>query len=353
MVGTMSTTNQRDVVAHCADPLAREPRALGHIPALDGLRGVAILLVLWSHSFGPPGAGLGVDLFFCLSGFLITALLLAEWHQRGAISLVSFYERRARRLLPALLLLVVVFVAVAPSTRNLFAAAVGVGYVGNVALLTGHDISPFTHLWSLAQEEQFYVLWPFALIVAMRLAPRLLPYVLAALFLATSLDAATASTYERLWYGPDTHAGGLILGALAAVLYVRRADRRVPVGIAALVALGCVMLFQTPTARFVLPVFALAATALVVAAAQDSSRLFTRTLAFRPLRYLGRISYSVYLWHPLFLAIGWEVGIPISVACAAASYHVVEQPFLRMRRRQLPRVRMSPSPAAAATVAGG
>ena len=301
-------------------------RPLGHVPALDGLRGVAILLVLASHSgWQLLGGGLGVDLFFCLSGFLITALLLGEWSERGRVSFADFYRRRALRLLPALMLVSAVTLALYPAGYR--QALIGVTYVANFARLSGEGLGAFTHFWSLAQEEQFYLVWPLALITALRF-PRVILPMLGLLFVAISLHGLTASSYERLWYGPDMHSGGLVLGAVAGVLYIRGVNLRTPVGLAVLVGIVCVAVFSESNAGFVLPIFAVAGSVVVLAVAQGS----LRSLELRPLRYAGKISYGLYLWHYLvFILIGWELGLPLSVACAVLSYRYVEQPFLRRK----------------------
>jgi peptidoglycan/LPS O-acetylase OafA/YrhL len=301
-------------------------RRLRHVPGLDGLRGIAILLVLLNHSgLKILGGGLGVDLFFCLSGFLITALLLSEWSERGSISFTDFYRRRALRLLPALLLVSAVTLAFYPEAYR--QALIGVTYVANFARLSGDSLGSFGHFWSLAQEEQFYLVWPLALTAMLRF-PRIIVPSLGMLFVAISVHGLTASSYERLWYGPDMHSGGLVLGALAAVLYVRGGNLRLPVSIAVLVSVLCVAIFSLSTARSVLPVFDLSAAVLVLAVAQGS----LRSLELRPLRYVGKISYGLYLWHvPVFIAIGWEVGLPVSIVCASLSYRYIEQPFLRRK----------------------
>jgi acyltransferase-like protein len=142
---------------------------LGYVPALDGLRAVAITLVVTSHAFGwPAGGWLGVDLFFVLSGFLITTLLL---ERRGRDSIGNFYRRRGLRLLPALVILLGVALAV---DRSFFGTFAGLGYISNLVMAGGGEQLPasFTHLWSLAAEEQFYIVWPFVLFAAIKLGAR-------------------------------------------------------------------------------------------------------------------------------------------------------------------------------------
>jgi peptidoglycan/LPS O-acetylase OafA/YrhL len=151
---------------------------LGYVPALDGLRGLAVLLVLVAHFVGILGGSLGVDLFFCLSGFLITTLLLEEFDHSGRVSLRTFYVRRARRLLPALVVLLVVCLAASTiEGHRQFAVAAMTGlYTGNIVQAFWQPVSVagsgLAHLWTLAEEEQFYLLWPVMLVaIAARRRP--------------------------------------------------------------------------------------------------------------------------------------------------------------------------------------
>jgi peptidoglycan/LPS O-acetylase OafA/YrhL len=305
------------------------------VPALDGYRGIAILLVLACHSVGPIGAGLGVDLFFCLSGFLITTILLGEWNEHGSISLTGFYRRRILRLAPALVVLVVAVLVLVPTRHNLVVALVGLSYLGNLSILAGFDLTPLGHFWSLAQEEQFYVVWPFALIVMLRRGGRLLVPLLATAFVVITVHGLTATSYVRLWYGPDMHAGGLVLGSLAGVLFVRGVNvRRLPVLPCAVVAATCIAVFDESTAPVVLPVFAVAASCLIFATVTRPGHRLWLVLGVGPLRYLGTISYGLYLWHwPVFALTGWMLGLPIALAAAALSHRYVERPFLARKRR--------------------
>jgi peptidoglycan/LPS O-acetylase OafA/YrhL len=218
---------------------------LAYEPALDGLRGVAIALVVSWHAFGWPVRGfLGVQLFFVLSGFLITTLLLQEWQRTGSISLPSFYRRRALRLLPALavLLLTYVFAQVVREVFDPHSLALGVAlrsaliaafYVTNVAQAAGVVLPvPLNHLWSLAAEEQFYLLWPFLLVGALRRGvPRrlveaglVIGIVLVALQrLHLSLGDASRA---RLHYGPDVSFDAILIGCLLGIWFAAGAAPR-------------------------------------------------------------------------------------------------------------------------------
>ena len=344
---------------------------LPYAPALDGLRALAVIAVLLYHAGLPwvPGGFLGVEVFFVISGYLITSLLLAEWSLQGRIDFQAFWLRRARRLLPALftvLLAVAGFVVVflpdeASGLRgDAFSSAV---YVNNWYQIFGHKSYFETvgrppllrHLWSLAVEEQFYLLWPllFALLMSAR-RPRLPP--LATLAGAAASIAAMAALYQpdtdssRLYYGTDTRAGGLLLGAaLAFVWKPGRTGGRAgglalnAVGLTALGTLTVCVLrineFQAFLYRGGFTLVGLATAALIAAAVHPQARLVGRPLAWAPLRWVGMRSYGIYLWHfPVFMVTRPQLDVPIdgapllaarlalTVLFAALSYRFVETP---------------------------
>jgi peptidoglycan/LPS O-acetylase OafA/YrhL len=214
---------------------------LPYLPGLDGLRALAVIAVLLYHAELPwiPGGFLGVEIFFVISGYLITTLLLAEWRQRGRIDVKAFWLRRARRLLPALYLLLVVTLAYAVvflpgEVAGLRADAIAAfGYVTNWYLVLGHESyfeaigrpSLLKHLWSLAVEEQFYLLWPPLLALglsvgAARWRERRVLLVTLALAVASALLMALLYRPEvdpsRIYFGSDTRAAGLLIGAALA-----------------------------------------------------------------------------------------------------------------------------------------
>ena len=304
-------------------------RRLGHVPALDGVRGIAIVAVVTYHFFNVLAGGyFGVDLFFVLSGFLITTLLLEDGR------LHRFYERRALRLLPALVPLLIVCQRLTSWNR----IAEGGFYVANFFRAFGRDSlydTPVDHLWSLAAEEQFYLLWPVLLGVLV-VHRRRLTLAIAILFVALVCYriglAASGSSMRRLYYGPDTHADGLVLGCLAALVrpHVRRSLGRI--ALATVVAFFALGAWTVSWLAYGLPLFEIAA-ALVVLAAADSG---LPELTLRPLVWLGLISYSLYLWHqPARFIVGkthpW-VGLPFALLLALGSYRLVEQRFRRGRR---------------------
>lgn len=321
---------------------------LGYIRALDGIRGVAIAVVVGTHYFGVPANGaLGVDLFFVLSGFLITTLLLEERRRTGRISFARFYGRRARRLLPALVLVLGAFLAVDAirHTDGLRVVALYGLYFGNAYQAFWHARSdPLTglnHLWSLAEEEQFYVVWPLAMIVLTRVRSpfRWLVGLAACLALYRAvLVFGLHAPSARVYLGPDTRADGLVLGsALAFWRFTGKSlpDRsRLPL---LAVAVGGLLLLMSPTITFAalwLPVFECAAVVVVLAATGDN--VVARALSVRPLVWLGAISYSLYLWHPVVI---WTLhrqhralALGIAIAFSYASTRWIEQPLRRYRR---------------------
>ena len=332
-------------------------RRLGHVPALDGLRGIAILLVLMRHTFVPArwalGGSLGVDLFFVLSGFLITSLLIGEWSSSGTLSLRSFYRRRARRLLPALLAFVgvalVVSVALHPGRAPSFVwlAALRLSYASNfLAAFTRQGVGTgFKHLWSLAEEEQFYLLWPILLVALLRRGrrPRVILGSLLAVAFAVNLErllvVAHGASIARVWFAPDTHADPIMYGCAAGIIYSYRIFL-VPKRLAELagVAAAAIVAVYTQTDGRVgfypivlLPVFCVAVAVFLLGVAEHD--IGARALSARPLVAFGAISYALYLWHPLTLNYFGPAGMPIAILLAAVSYVVVEEPFMRRRRQ--------------------
>jgi peptidoglycan/LPS O-acetylase OafA/YrhL len=336
---------------------------LGHVPALDALRGIAILLVLAVHTADAlPGGVLGVDLFFVLSGFLITSLLLGEWDRDGRISFRGFYRRRALRLLPALLTMLTVFTVVAAVAVETFSTELtwvlySLFYVVNIAAVHegGIDAAGLQHMWTLAQEEQFYFVWPVVLWATVRagIRPRVLVGLLAAVGVALLAWRAsswlTGATPGYLFYAPETRSDGLVLGCLAGVAFSYGLVRRVPLRLAtvalvpACFAIATIDLQKPGLASILLPLFCVSATVVLLACVLEHGWWFTRLVDHGWLRGLGKISYGLYLWHlPIYVAVGWELGLPLTVLVALASYRFVEQPFLRRRHRATPRETHTP-----------
>ena len=334
--------------------------------------------VLLFHADHLMGGFLGVDLFFTLSGFLITTILLQEATRTGAIRLGTFWARRARRLLPALfalLLAVAVYAAVWARPAELGAirgdAFATIGYVANWhSIVAGHGYwdlfaapSPFRHTWSLAIEEQFYLVWPLLVLLLVRCvrSARRRPPVL--LGLSVALAGASLGLMgalyrpghdpQRVYLGTDTRVGSILLGAaLASLLLWRGSTRRAGAKVVArgrrhrraitlawawvTVDGGDTLLYRGGFA-----LFALCATTVIASSVHPVVGPVARTLSVAPLRALGLISYGLYLWHwPVYLVLtpvrtgldGWTLvalRISVSIAFAIASYFCVEMPIRR------------------------
>ena len=323
---------------------------LGYRPALDGIRGLAIVPVVLMHVFVWPREGsLGVDLFFVLSGFLITTLLLEERTLTGQISFASFYRRRVARLVPGLVVLIAVY-AVATHGARPWALLFALTYTTNIAsLVDGNAIPwPLWHLWSLAQEEQFYLVWPplFLLLTRARgvLAKALGLLIVAVIVEKLALIAAGAGLH-RIYFGPDTHAEPILIGCLFGTLsWWRPAFLRLT-GLVALAAMmGTLLAAQwvslfTPASPLRTLYFVACGFAIIAATMPGPLASF---LAIRPLIFTGRISYSLYLWHvPVYAAVGMSAfdhrlgscfAVAAAVAVATLSFYVVEQPLRRRLR---------------------
>ena len=350
-------------------------------PALDGLRALAVVAVLLYHAGVSwlPGGWLGVDAFFVLSGYLITTLLLVERERTGRIRLRAFWARRARRLLPALLVVVTTVLAGArwllppeelgPLRTDALAA---LGYLANWRMLCRGDgyaaltagPSPLQHTWSLGIEEQFYLVWPLLVVavLAYRRSPLLLWCGLGAGASALAMAFAYVPDAEpaRAYYGSDTRAFGLLVGCALGIYGVRRAPTRNrhaaparwgPLAITALVAtagLGWALVSLNDTGpalyRGGLVLVVLAVAAVLAQIERAPSGTAARLLARAPLPTLGRISYEVYLWHwPVYIAVdhgrtGLTGGTLLAIRCAltlllaAGTNWLVSEPVRRLRR---------------------
>ena len=334
---------------------------LGHRPVLDGLRGIAVLIVLVGH--GPIaflGGGPGVTVFFTLSGFLITALLLEERRTNGRVDLGRFYARRALRLLPAL---AVCLVAVAIGLTVLEMPLTGVWYaalyVANLAPALGAKLPYLSHTWSLSLEEQFYVAWPLTLLLLARLRR---PWAVAAasgvgiavcavLRVVVDRDAlltqpqALQVAFHLLWRADALLVGCLLALVLGPALRLPRAliGWAGACGVATVLAASLQARSDLYYSVWITAVPL--ATAAVLVWVLSIETPFSRALTWGPLRYTGRISYGLYLWHfPIFVLLRRDlehlpsvveiaIATAVSFAVASVSYFVVERPFLRLKRR--------------------
>jgi peptidoglycan/LPS O-acetylase OafA/YrhL len=324
-----------------------------HWRALDGLRGVAILLVMGEHFQLPGftnGGQVGVTLFFVLSGFLITSLLLRDRRDYGGIRFGHFYRRRALRLLPALLAMLAVIVPLMAVTGHDWVAATlpALLYYSNWAQAASGQIPVIGHTWTLSIEEQFYIVWP---VVLMLVPTRLRGITWPVLILASGAVASVvvrallwhpdAAGYFRTIYGSDTRADALLLGCALAFLTTRSTVMPPRWLIYAAIAIG-VTTIVTPSLGFLavvgLAAAALAAVVLVAAATTDMRSL----LNVEPLVWVGTASYSLYLWHVPILSliresflgyssVGWILALALTLIAAGLSRRYVELPFLRWR----------------------
>src|SRR3984957_19629034 len=310
-----------------------------YMPGLDGLRALAVLAVIAYHEqFGwAQGGLLGVGVFFTLSGFLITSLLLEQWSAKGQIKLGEFWLRRARRLLPALFVMLAVvtaWVTIADRSRlGSLRGAVGAaaGYFSNWYLIAKNQSyfsrfappAPLDHLWSLAVEEQFYLLWPLLLMGGLLLlrhrgkaAPRWL--ILPTLLLTGLSIFELAHLYQpgldptRVYEGTDTRAFGLLIGAVLALAWPTQASRgaapprraaRIALDAAGFIGLAVigVMIWRvgeySPFAYRGGLVLLSVATVAVLAGTACQGTLAALALGWPPLRWIGARSYGIYLWH--------------------------------------------------------
>ena len=324
---------------------------MSYRPELDALRGIAVLLVIGGHLYVPGllgGGNVGVTLFFVLSGYLITSIL------RENDDLIRFYKRRARRLVPALIVWLGVMVVAGAVT--LWEALPPLLYAANWTAATGNLAAPLWHTWSLAVEEQFYLMWPVVLLVARRPV-----WLVIAFIVGTSAASFVASPHTLV--GEFGRFGPLAWGCLLGIGVVPRLPRLVVVAAVGLIAY--LVLFPPPGPEWANRIGPLlsAATFAVMAVLL---RRETGPLAIRPLMGVGRISYGLYLWHYPFALLIWPrlfdgqdrigdlawtlVAIGASFACATLSWFLVERRFLAPRPADPNLVRPShgaPAPASA------
>jgi peptidoglycan/LPS O-acetylase OafA/YrhL len=348
-----------------------------YMPGLDGLRALAVLAVIAYHEqFGwAPGGLLGVGVFFTLSGYLITDLLLGQWARSGGLNLGDFWLRRARRLLPALFVMLAVVTAwitvVSPARlASLRGAVAGAAtYSSNWYYIYTHNSyfarfappGPFDHLWSLAVEEQFYLVWPWLLLAGVFFLRGRRPsavrwLALPTLALAAASAVAMLTLYHpgydptRIYEGSDTRACGLLTGAALAMVWPSRRTARTALwkrvaldgaGFAGLAVIGLMIWRVGQYSAFTYQgglVLLSVATAGVVAAAACPGALVGAALGWTPLRWIGVRSYGIYLWHyPVIILTSpansaedlprAALQIAASIGIAALSWHFVEEPI--------------------------
>lgn len=344
---------------------------------LDGLRAIAVFIVMAAHAGSPylRSGGVGVDIFFVLSGYLITSILTAESESSGAISFQNFYIRRLLRLAPCLVMVVIFFGISTYLMQHELPwkhALIALTYTANWSnALYGNQLGAVDHCWSLATEEQYYLIWPFVVSALEKTGRRasekgLLLLMLALLFALYRFSMVGGFSPERIYYGLDTHIDGLVLGSSLSYLlktgYLSKTDHARAIARYALppcvIALGLMPHFLTwhdaLMGKFGLAATAIMAAVVITTLVAGGDLLITRPLRTAPLVFIGKISYGLYLWHlPIYAVVNallpharfrliFPIKIAVTVAIACASYYLVERRFLKLKRlfsnsvRQIP-----------------
>ena len=340
--------------------MAETDYKLKYNPALDGLRGIAIVLVLLSHAHVPlfDGAFFGVDIFFVLSGYLITTLLLMEFNSTGKLDYWRFYRRRFFRLMPALAFFLLAYCVFAPmlwpDLTDIYSdALVSILYLADYGIAFFDSPDTLLHMWSLSVEEHFYLIWPPLLIVLLRFAtPGKVWRSIALLWILSwawrVFWVAEGQQFYEIFFRFDTRASGLFAGALLAALMVERPAFTqhiqknmahlmwLPLAVPLLMEMG----WDNQQAMiWGMTVVECAALVILIAASQRTGLVY-EMLCAPALIKLGRLSYGVYLWHYpvvryLRADLPWPLvvilGFAISLALAALSFHTIEKWALRMR----------------------
>jgi peptidoglycan/LPS O-acetylase OafA/YrhL len=332
---------------------------LDYVPALDGLRAVAIALVMLFHADVPflPGANLGVDIFFVLSGYLIGRLLLAEFRAHAAIDLRRFYRRRLWRLMPPLLLLLALYAALAPLVwpDYYFHLRDGIElllYLADIALVFGDGPQYLMHAWSLGIEERFYLLLPLMLLFLLRASDwRRIWFFFMFLALFVTLwrfYGVQEDVGGTIYYRFDMRLSGLLLGVTVAWLPPTRLPDMRLVGRSMLpLMLGVLLLLVLPEhgqewrLAYGLPVVEVLTALAIIWVVQQPDCVFARALSWPALVYIGKISYGLYLFHyPIMQYFksfhSWPLvvlgGVFWAAVLAVLSWHLLEMPLSKWRK---------------------
>jgi peptidoglycan/LPS O-acetylase OafA/YrhL len=373
-------------------PLSAQSTAAGdrYNPVLDGLRAIAVVAVIGDHAGFHSHGFHGVTVFFVLSGYLITSLLIRECDRTGTVSFRRFFRRRFARLAPALVVVVTAtvgyLVVVGRSPATYWAGPVGAltSSMDLIQAIAGNSAVGihFQWSWSLGIEEQFYLLWPIGLLLLWRRRPRLIAPLLLVLvagaWVLRAVEQATGATHESVFFGPASHYDALVLGVLVAIFRARHAPGRVgDVVIRVSGAAGAVGLLllelRLPTVPGLAAIdpdafgqAAVFATGVVLWASGTPGGVARALLGSRPLAFVGRLSYGLYLWniltivvfvrltglHPAqtLLGIGWGLAL---LGLCTASYLLLEQPLRRRWSSPGAPVRHGRGGAVARTARGG
>ncbi len=348
-----------------------------HRPALDGVRALAIVLVMTFHGLDqqPAGGFYSVDVFFVLSGYLITGLLFQEDRKWGNLDLASFYVRRARRLLPALAAVVIGITLICPLVVDQTAKATmrsdglaTIFYFANWHFITTDqsyfqqfgDPSPYRQMWTLAIEEQFYIVLPVTMLILLRLTRRhrrALAWIFFGMAAASALWMAHLFTPgqdpSRMYYGTDCRAQDLLLGSALAVWMATANRRRLTrnlrrvnvIGLAACAVMVAFFLFVSDgnllTYHGGFFLFVLATCVVIAVVELDQDGIVATIFGYRPFAWVGKISYGLYLWHwPVFVMVSPQhtdlSGVPLfvvrfalSFALGTTSFYLLEEPIRR------------------------
>lgn len=348
-----------------------------HLNFLDGLRAISILMVMGFHRLGPisgmlPNGWLGVDVFFVISGYLITSLLLRERAKSGTVNLRNFYVRRFLRLMPAYWVFLVVLVLVHPAANGKMVPA----FFTSLCYMSDYDMalnwgnvfgSGYENTWSLSVEEKFYFFWPaIVLLLGMRCG-----YAAVAAIIVCEIFKGWLCYHHaaplRILAAFDTHVDELMIGCVAAQLMSKEIVRTALTNfkganfcsltlIGAIAFICCVAkhpatLTQPADCTFfyavVMPVFSALIALFIMLCSANEKLWLARILSFKPLMWIGVLSYSLYLWHPFVIerVSWWATSVthnPVKnelitfAAClgaASLSYYLVERPFLRLKKR--------------------
>lgn len=363
-----------------------------HFPVLDGLRGIAVLIVMCYHlEYLAPGIHtlvkggfLGVDVFFVLSGFLITSILLKEHDQTGKISLGNFYIRRTLRLVPAFwLFLIILYFAgnvLLPREQTNFIYSddnflYSLTYLMNWHKATGALTGNLNHTWSLAIEEQFYIVWSLILLKAfgesrsrrqIAIGTSILVLILV---VQRTVRTATGADIDLLYYSTDTRIDAILIGCVASMVYCWKlipshffrtnAFNRIFLA-SVLCCLTILMTFEHDNPTLFLgfiSLFSLSVAISIIWLVTREKTAVHRMLEIRPLRWVGEISYGLYLWHYLFYEFAKNrfedppaqiiIGLSLSFFAAATSFYLLERPILHFksvwsRNEKLKRAELTP-----------
>jgi peptidoglycan/LPS O-acetylase OafA/YrhL len=330
-------------------------------PGMDGIRAVAVVMVMLFHANVPffGGGFLGVDVFFVLSGYLISTLLLGEMETTGRLDVKRFYLRRLMRLTPALLAMLIVYAAAAPLLwpdvhNHMAQVALAAAYLSDISVAFWNTPIQLGHTWSLSVEEHFYLIWPLALAAAFRRLGRrqLLIALVCSYVFAVSWRWAwllLGQDWYQVWFRFDTHISGLLLGAcLAAALrdpsatgLLERHSSRLLV--LPLIAIGLLQSDWEAPWVHIWGVWLMEwATIALLIAVNRRQGICYEMLAASPLVWVGRLSYGLYLWHyPIFkylrenhdLTLVIAIGLPLTFTLAALSHYTIERWVLQARDR--------------------